>query len=186
MKWLILRKKCTKNSRFRPWSTWIQNGMFLQIRAPTKVNFHSLERQLPQNMSSRNKICLFILSICLGVPYHLQSIPCHWELFLVSMFTEKNLPYYFIHLRQASCISGPASCLSALRNHLVSWAMWHLRGSLNYFSSWFSEYCILTHMKYYWNGQFLWTPGLTSTHNEKNLLVVWARWMAALLNSISH
>lgn len=87
-----LQKKCTKNSRFWLWGTGVQNGTFSWVHVTTKVHFHSLEEQLPQNISSSNKICLFISSICPGVPYCLRWFPCHWGLFLLSLFTEKIFP----------------------------------------------------------------------------------------------
>lgn len=100
---ICLKEKCTQKkgekSAFWLWGTEAQNGTFSQACDPTKVQFHSLEEQLPQNISYRNKICLFIPAIC-----RLLSLVVCLSLRIFSFLVltgKKKLPYYFI------CLSRP-------------------------------------------------------------------------------
>lgn len=91
-------QKKGEKSAFWLWGTEAQNGTFSQACDPTKVQFHSLEEQLPQSISYRNKICLFIPAIC----RLLSLVVClSLRIFSFLPLTEKNLPYYFI------CLSRP-------------------------------------------------------------------------------
>lgn len=77
----------------------LRMGTFSQACVPTKVHFHSLEEQLPQNISYRNKICLFMPTVC-----HPLSLAVSLSLRVFSFLSDdrkKNLPYYFI------CLSRP-------------------------------------------------------------------------------
>lgn len=64
----------------------------------------------------------------LSAAYSLWQFACHWEFFFSPCWQKKNLPNYFICLRQASGVSGLVSFLLALKYYFITSAMWHLRG----------------------------------------------------------
>lgn len=73
---------CTKKPRFWLRGTGAQNRMLSWGHVQTKAHFHSPKYVFQQ-------YCLPVISsVCLCVPYCLQCLPGHWELLLLSPFTE--------------------------------------------------------------------------------------------------
>lgn len=172
----------TKNSRFWLWGNRVQTGPFSWACVPTKVHFFSLEEQLPQNVSSSNKVCLFIPSICLCVPYCLWWFSCNCRLFLLSLFTEKK------------------SSLSLHPSQIALWCLWSCLlplslekspGTLSYVAlERFTEHFLFLIVRILYFNQLKWAislntcacqhPQYEELSNSHTLLV---RWVAVMLNS---
>lgn len=115
-----LKEKCTKKKKKNLYSGYgaltLRMGPSPKVCAPTKVHFHSLQEQLPQSMCYRNKICLFIPTICC-----LLSLAVFLSLRVFSFLpVDRRKSSLSLHLsQQVTGVSGLVSFLSALENNII-------------------------------------------------------------------
>lgn len=194
-----LKEKCTqkrgeKESAFWLWGTEAQNGTLSQVCVPTKVHFHSLEEQLPQNISYRRRSACSSPTICRLLFLVFSPVT---ESFFFSPCWQKKIKFSLLfHLsQQASGVSSLVSFCSALENHIIPSAMRHFRG-------WWIISCLdrqnivfhLTKLDNFFEHQGLPPSAIRRISSLYTQTVGWgncraelrACWMVALLNSISH